>query len=73
MAGPTVKPPGREGVRLTAEGLAFSESICHLCANVRHVATKTSTFVMCTALPTKYPRQPIAECPAFSQRGSPRL
>jgi len=39
--------------------------MCHRCANRRIVETKTSTFVMCTALATKYPRQPVLACPAF--------
>jgi len=45
--------------------LPFPDSLCHRCANRRVVETKTSTFVMCTALATKYPRQPVLACPAF--------
>ena len=48
--------------------LPFPESLCHLCANSRTVETKTSTFLMCTALPTKYPRQPVSTCPAFAPK-----
>ena len=45
--------------------LPFPDSICHRCASSRTVATKTSKFLLCTALTTKYPRQPIVKCPAF--------
>jgi hypothetical protein len=51
------------------DALPFPESLCHRCANCRAVATKTSTFLMCTVLPTKYPRQPVLACPAFEQQG----
>jgi hypothetical protein len=40
-------------------------SLCHACAAHRYIHTKSSTFVMCTALPVKYPRQPVSACPAF--------
>ena len=43
----------------------FPDSICHGCGNHRIVRTKTSQFLMCTALAVKYPRQPISECVAF--------
>jgi hypothetical protein len=45
----------------------FPDSLCHRCAARRYVRTKTSTFVMCTALPDKYPRQPVLTCPAFRE------
>jgi hypothetical protein len=51
------------------DALPFPESLCHRCANSRAVETKTSRFLMCKALPTKYPRQPILACPAFEQHG----
>ena len=51
------------------EALPFPESLCHRCTAMRQVATKTSSFLMCTALPVKYPRQPVARCPAFTARG----
>jgi hypothetical protein len=47
------------------DALPFPDSICPGCANSRIVATKTSKFLLCTALTTKYPRQPIVKCPAF--------
>ncbi|HXU62727.1 MAG TPA: hypothetical protein VN962_13550 [Polyangia bacterium] len=50
------------------EALPFPESICHRCANSRVISTKTSDFLMCTALPTKYPRQPVLHCPAFDPK-----
>lgn len=44
----------------------FPESLCHGCAApARYVATASSTFILCPVLPTKYPRQPVRECPAF--------
>ena len=44
---------------------AFPDSLCHTCASHRYVDTKTSRFVLCAALPVKYPRQPITSCPAY--------
>jgi hypothetical protein len=44
-------------------------SLCLRCRHHRPIQTKTSTFVMCTALPVKYPRQPVRECPAFEAAG----
>jgi hypothetical protein len=52
----------------------FAQSLCHRCANLRLVQTKTSTFLMCqqAELP-KYPRQPVVACPGFVARElSPR-
>jgi len=34
------------------------------------VAGKASTFLMCTALPDKYPRQPVLQCTAFEAKPS---
>ncbi len=45
--------------------LPFPDSLCHRCEAHRQVRTKTSLFVMCTALPVKYPRQPVLHCAAF--------
>ena len=43
----------------------FPASLCHRCAAHRSVETRTSRFVLCTALPVKYPRQPVGACPAY--------
>jgi DNA-nicking Smr family endonuclease len=43
----------------------FPDSLCHGCTARRYVTTRTSTFVQCTALPVKYPRQPVVSCAAF--------
>jgi hypothetical protein len=43
----------------------FPESICHRCAALKLIPAARSVFLMCTALPEKYPRQPVARCPAF--------
>ena len=45
--------------------LPFPESLCHGCAAHRTVPTQRSLFILCTALPIKYPRQPIKRCSAF--------
>lgn len=54
---------------IVTSDLPFAESLCHRCANLRLVPTKTSTFLMCQdpSLP-KYPRQPVVACPRFSPR-----
>jgi len=44
---------------------AAPDSLCHRCQAHRLIQTKTSTFVLCTALPVKYPRQPVVACAAF--------
>ena len=43
----------------------FPESLCHRCEAVKQVKGANSVFLMCTALPVKYPRQPVRQCPAF--------
>ena len=46
----------------------FPESICHRCEALKKVKGANSVFLMCTALPDKYPRQPVSECPAFREK-----
>jgi len=46
----------------------FPESLCHRCVHQRLVSTKTSQFIMCSALASKYPRQPVLSCTAFTLR-----
>jgi hypothetical protein len=58
-------PPG--GGAASTPPLPFPRSLCHSCAAHRYVDTRTSRFVMCTALPVKYPRQPVDACPAYSR------
>jgi hypothetical protein len=43
----------------------YPESLCHACAARRYVPARASTFLMCTALDVKYPRQPVRACVAF--------
>ncbi len=43
----------------------FPDSLCHRCASLRRVNGANSTFLMCTALEVKYPRQPVVKCQAF--------
>ena len=49
----------------------FPQSLCHRCRSVKKVTGANSTFLMCTALPVKYPRQPVAACPAFAPIDAP--
>jgi hypothetical protein len=51
-----------------AEKLPHPESLCHRCTAVRYVQGKHTLFVRCTALPTKYPPQPVRRCDAFRER-----
>ena len=43
----------------------FPESICHRCQALKTVKGAHSVFLMCTALPVKYPAQPVVKCQAF--------
>ncbi len=43
----------------------YPESLCWRCAHHRVVNGARSVFVMCSALAVRYPRQPVAACPAF--------
>jgi hypothetical protein len=67
--------PGRRGSELmptpSSPPRAFPESLCHRCVACRTVVTARSTFLMCTALPTKYPRQPVLTCEAFEDASAP--
>ena len=45
----------------------FPESLCHRCKAVKKVKGANSVFLMCTALPVKYPPQPVRACPAFDE------
>jgi hypothetical protein len=48
----------------------FAESLCWRCLEHREISTARSTFVLCTALAVKYPRQPVSTCGAFRERTS---
>jgi hypothetical protein len=52
-------------------GGPYAESLCWRCAHHRAVKAARSSFVMCNALPLKYPRQPVSDCPAFSPPAQP--
>jgi hypothetical protein len=58
MTGSPQKPP-------------FADSLCHRCAALKLVKGAHSTFLMCTALPNKYPPQPVRTCPAFNAVAGP--
>ncbi|HVV48935.1 MAG TPA: hypothetical protein VHO06_04695 [Polyangia bacterium] len=47
------------------EARPHAGSLCWRCAHHRPVETARSIFIMCTALPVKYPRQPVSTCPAY--------
>lgn len=46
----------------------YPTSLCHRCGACRYVEGKASVFVLCTALPVKYPPQPVLRCAAFRER-----
>jgi hypothetical protein len=54
----------------TEEARPFEDSLCWRCLKHREVRAARSTFVMCTALPVKYPRQPVLTCVAFDSGGA---
>jgi hypothetical protein len=48
------------------DDLPFPESLCHRCAAPpRYIRTRTSVFIYCPLLDTKYPPQPVLACPMF--------
>jgi len=58
---PNDDPAPRPG----APARPFAESLCWRCVNHRALQGARSVFLMCQALPLRYPRQPVAACPAF--------
>jgi hypothetical protein len=42
-------------------------SLCSRCGACRRIDGRQSTFLMCTALPQKYPRQPVLFCGSFRE------
>lgn len=59
MSAPGPRPPAP---------LPFPTSLCHRCAALELVPGKNSLFLRCTALPQKYPPQPVLRCAAFVAR-----
>jgi hypothetical protein len=49
----------------------YPDSLCHRCAACRYVKGRAMLFVMCTALPVKYPAQPVVRCEAFTPATRP--
>lgn len=45
----------------------LTESLCLRCTAHRLVRGRASTFLLCTALPRKYPPQPVLRCEAFEE------
>lgn len=60
MGEPASPPKGAE---------PFPTSLCHRCSACRYVQGRAAWFVQCTALPQKYPLQPVLRCPAFRAPG----
>ena len=52
------------------EDKPFPQSLCHRCAALKVVKGAQSTFLMCTVLAEKYPRQPVLQCAAFTPKKS---
>ena len=46
-------------------GAPHPASLCHRCEARRYVRGRATLFVLCTALPEKYPPQPVLQCKAF--------
>jgi hypothetical protein len=45
----------------------FAASVCHTCRHLRLIeSARGSVFLMCTALPRKYPPQPVLRCAAHA-------
>jgi len=40
----------------------YPDSLCHGCAARQYVRGRATLFVMCMALPVKYPPQPVVRC-----------
>ncbi|MBK7861435.1 MAG: hypothetical protein IPJ65_23030 [Archangiaceae bacterium] len=49
----------------------FPQSLCHRCVALKRVKGASSVFLMCTALPNKYPPQPVLRCGAFKPAPRP--
>jgi hypothetical protein len=52
-----------------APRLPHPDSLCVRCAACRLVPGRATVFVLCTALPQKYPPQPVRRCAAFHAAG----
>jgi hypothetical protein len=64
--GPPMPPPENKKAGAQAP---FPQSLCHRCSASKYVQTKTSVFVLCTAIPErKYPPQPVPECDLFKEK-----
>jgi hypothetical protein len=48
-----------------ADARPYGDSICWRCVHHCAIDGARSVFVMCTALPVRYPRQPVVTCEAF--------
>ena len=51
--------------------LPFPTSLCHGCLALELAPGRNSVFLRCTALPGKYPPQPVRQCAAFRPRRPP--
>ncbi|HVV16437.1 MAG TPA: hypothetical protein VHH90_04470 [Polyangia bacterium] len=46
----------------------FAGSLCWRCVHHRAITAPRSVFLLCNALPVKYPPQPVLACPLFRPR-----
>jgi hypothetical protein len=65
---PTVASDDGQRPTDAQETLPFADSLCWRCANHRAIRAARSVFVMCSALPVKYPRQPVITCASFQSK-----
>ena len=68
VGGLTVTSREREQDHPKIESPPDFDSLCNRCQACRTITTQTSKFLMCTLRPTKYPRQPVSNCPSFVRR-----
>lgn len=59
------RPPRVTWSVVTTPPVPFPTSLCHRCGARRYVRSATSLFLLCTALPDKYQRQPVLRCEAW--------
>ena len=61
---------GREPAASEDAGRVSGSSLCQICAFVREVKGRHGqTYLLCrnTAIPDKYPRQPVVACPGYER------
>jgi hypothetical protein len=65
-------PTSKSDERLSSsDPTEWRGSLCPRCGACRRIDGRQSTFLMCTALPQKYPRQPVLVCGSFREANMP--